>query len=678
MGKSKNQKDFAIKQQLEQLREKIRYHNYRYYVLDDPEISDAEYDTLMQELLALEKEHPPLISPDSPTQRVGAPPLDKFETVRHTIPMLSLANAFQEEEVREFDGRIKRVLGSENPIEYIVEPKIDGLAVELVYEQGILTIGSTRGDGENGENITQNLKTLFSVPLRLLSPSTDPLPTRLEVRGEVYIETRDFQKLNKQREDDGEPPFANPRNVAAGSLRQLDSSLTAKRPLKAFFYGVGIVEGKTFKTHWEMLEQLKTWGLRVNPENRVCKDLEAVFSSYKQFQEKRETLAYEIDGMVIKVNDLNLREELGEISRSPRWALAYKFPPREATTQILDIFVQVGRTGVLTPVAKLKPVPISGVLVSRASLHNQDEIERKGILIGDTVVVQRAGDVIPDVVRVVESARTGNERKFVFPTTCPICGSDVLKIEGEAAIRCMGISCPAQLKERILHFASKGAMDIDGLGDKLAEQLVAKQLVSDVADLYFLIHEKLMSLDRMGKKSAQNILEALERSKRPTLSKFIFALGIRHVGEHLARILADHFKSLESLARASEEELESIYEVGPQVAHSTYVFFQQAETLQILRKLQQAGIQIIEPSKALSLKELEGKTFVLTGTLRQFKREDAKRLIEERGGRVTSSVSEKTNFLVVGENPGSKLDAAKRLYIGLLDEAAFKKMLKIE
>lgn len=665
----------AIEQQLEQLRSKIRYHNYRYYVLDDPEISDAEYDALMQELLELEKKYPLLVTPDSPTQRVGAPPLDKFETVRHTLPMLSLANAFEEEEVWEFDSRIKRFLGRGDTIDYVVEPKIDGLAIELVYEHGILTVGSTRGDGETGENVTQNLKTISAIPLRLLKG--DEFPARLEVRGEVYINTQDFQQLNKQRERSGEPLFANPRNAAAGSLRQLDPNITARRPLKVFFYGVGIVEGKTFTTHMEMLEQFKRWGLRVNPEIRLCKNFREVFDFYRQLQERRDTLGYEIDGIVIKVNDLRLREELGEISRSPRWALAYKFPPREATTQILDIVVQVGRTGALTPVAKLKPVQIGGVTVSRATLHNQDEIERKGILIGDTVVIQRAGDVIPKVVKVIESVRTGKEQQFVFPDKCPVCGADVLRSEGEAIARCTGISCPAQLKERVLHFASKGAMDVEGMGEKLVDQLVDKGLVSDMADLYFLTKENLINLDRMGEKSAQNILEALERSKQPTLARFIFALGIQHVGEHLARILADHFQDLENLAQASEDELQGIYEIGPEVAHSIYVFFQQEETRKLLEKLRQAGIQITRPEKAKKIKSLAGKSFVLTGTLEKFTREEAKKLIEDRGGRVVSSISEKTDFLIVGDKPGSKLDKAKQLGIRLLNEEEFENMLKV-
>jgi len=666
----------ALAQQIQQLRDKIQYHNYRYYVLDDPEISDAEYDGLMQELLKLETKYPHLIASDSPTQRVGAPPLGKFETVRHRIPMLSLANAFHEGEVREFDGRVKRLLRREDPVEYVVEPKIDGLAVELVYENGIFTLGSTRGDGETGENVTQNLKTIPSVPLRLLSSPGEPPPARLEVRGEVYMDMKDFQKLNKEREKSGEPLFANPRNAAAGSLRQLDANITARRPLKIFFYGAGVIEGKTFETHWEMLGQFKRWGLRINSEIRLCRNLGEVLAYYHELQQRRDTVGYEIDGIVIKVNDLALREELGEVSRSPRWALAHKFPPREATTQILDVIVQVGRTGALTPVAKLKPVQIGGVRVRRATLHNPDEIERKGILIGDTVVIQRAGDVIPEVVKVIESLRTGNERKFVFPDKCPVCGADVLRSEGEAVARCTGISCPAQLKERIRHFAAKGAMDIEGVGAKLVNQLVDKGLISDVADLYSLTKEKLLSLDRLGEKSAQNLLEALEISKRPSLARFIYALGIRHVGEHLARILASYFKNLENLARASEEELQEIREVGPQVAHSIYVFFQQEETRQILEKLRQAGVQILGTAETQKLKDLEGKTFVLTGALKKFTREEAKKFIEDRGGQVASSVSKKTDFLVVGENPGSKLDNAKRLGIKLLNEEEFKKMLK--
>src|SRR4030043_765162 len=521
----------AIKKRVEKLREEIEYHNHRYYVLDQPEVSDAQYDRMMRELEKLEEEHPELRSPNSPTQRVGAPPLEAFEIVRHTLPMLSLANAFDENEARDFDKRVKKFLGSSEEIIYVAEPKLDGLAVELVYKGGHLMVGSTRGDGVNGENITQNLRTIKTIPVQLLRKEI-PAPERLEVRGEVIIQLKKFKELNRKREEMGEPLFANPRNAAAGSVRQLDSKITAERPLEIYCYGIGGVRGRTFKSHWEILQTLSKWGLRINPNLDRCKNIDEVIAYYHNMNEKREKLPYEIDGIVIKVNQLDLQTRLGEISRSPRWALAFKFQPKQETTRILDIIVQVGRTGALTPVAVMEPGRGGGGEGSRATLHNQEEVDRRGVRIGDTVVIQRAGDVIPEVVQVIESKRTGKEKKFRMPSKCPVCGAEVMK--EEAIHRCIGLDCPAQLKGRVNHFASKRAMDIEGLGVKLIDQLVDKGLVKDVADIYYLDKEQLIELERMAEKSVQNIIDAIEASKTKPLSKFLYALGIRHVGETTA------------------------------------------------------------------------------------------------------------------------------------------------
>ncbi|MFQ5823161.1 MAG: NAD-dependent DNA ligase LigA, partial [bacterium] len=526
---------------IEELREQLNYHNYRYYVLDDPEISDAEYDRLLRELQDLEKEFPELVTVDSPTQRVGAPPLEAFQTVSHTIPMLSLDNAFGDGEVREFDARLKRLLGTTEDIEYVVEPKIDGVAVELVYENRIFTVGSTRGDGYVGEDITQNLKTIKSIPMRLISREV-PVPEIIEVRGEVYYSTSGFVKLNKERAAKGEPTFANPRNAAAGTLRQLDSNITAQRPLDIFVHSMGEVSGQNFSTHFEALTTFKKWGFRINPLITLCRGIESVIEQCSKIVEIREALDYEIDGAVIKVNSMELQARAGIRTRSPRWAVALKFEAKQETTQILNIVAQVGRTGALTPVAIMKPVKIAGVEISRATLHNQDEIDRKDVRIGDWVVVQRAGDVIPEVVKVNTSKRTGQEKKYQLPDKCPVCGSHVVRLAGEAAHRCQNLSCPAQLKEGIRHFASKGAMDIEGLGEKLVDQLVDNGLVNNVADLYTLTKEHLADLERMAEKSAQNIIDALESSKDVDLARFLYALGIRFVGEHVARVLAQEFK----------------------------------------------------------------------------------------------------------------------------------------
>ena len=664
----------SIHEKIKSLRDQLHYHSYRYYVLDDPEVSDAEYDRMFRELKALEAEHPELITPDSPTQRVGAKPADSFESYRHSLPMLSLDNALNEEEFLAFDERTKRLLETTANIEYVCEPKLDGLAVELVYINGILMTGATRGDGFVGENVTQNIKTVKSIPLKLLSDK-NVIPERLEVRGEMILGIEEFENLNRVREENGEPVFANPRNAAAGSLRQLDPKVTASRPLDMFCYGVGQVTGLTFTTHWQVLQTCKALGLKVNPNIRKCIGIDQVLKYYRDITEMRDSLPYEIDGVVIKVNDLALQEKLGVRSRSPRWAIAYKFPARQETTQILDIIAQVGRTGVLTPVAVMKPVNIGGVEVSRATLHNQDEIDRKDVRIGDWVVVQRAGDVIPEVVQVIKSKRSGNEKKYKLPEKCPVCGSETVRPEGEAARRCVNASCPAQLKERILHFASKLAMDIDGLGSKLVDQLVEKGLVKNVADLYFLDKEQLAGLERMAEKSADNLLEAIDASRHRSLDRLLFALGIRFVGEHVARVIVKAFGSLERIENASEDELTAVYEVGPQVAKSIVEFFSKQENREIIERLRAGGVEIREEAVEETEKMLDGKIFVFTGALQTCTRHEAQYLVEKLGGRASSSVSKKTDFVVIGENPGSKAEKARNLGVRVLTEDEFRQMV---
>jgi len=661
----------ALRKRVENLREEIEYHNYRYYVLDQPEISDAQYDRLMRELEKIEQENPELRTPNSPTQRVGASPLEAFEIVRHSIPMLSLANAFEESEVREFDKRVKKFLGSSEEFEYVAEPKLDGLAVELVYERGQFVVGSTRGDGINGENITQNLRTIRTIPLQLIQKEI-PVPERLEVRGEVIIQLSRFRALNRKREEDGEPPFANPRNAAAGSVRQLDPKITAGRPLEIFCYGIGEMRGWTFKSQWEILQTFPKWGLRVNPNVQKCRNIDGVLNYHREMNEKRESLPYEIDGIVIKVDRLDLQARLGEIARSPRWALAFKFQPKQEITKIIDIRPQVGRTGALTPVAVMQPVNVGGVEVSRATLHNQDEIDKKDVRIGDTVVVQRAGDVIPEVVQVITSKRTGAEKKFKMPSKCPVCGSEVVK--EEAIHRCIGLDCPAQLKGRIKHFASKRAMDIDGLGVKLIDQLVDKGLVKDVADIYYIKKEELVALERMADKSAQNIIDAIEKSKEKPLSKFLYALGIRHVGETTAEDLARNFPRLDDYFHLSEEELMKIEGIGPEVGASVAQFFRDKKNKASIEQLKKAGVKVIEP-RGKEKGKLADKVFVFTGALKVFGRDEARDLVESLGGTTASSVSKRVNFVVVGEDPGSKYDKAKDLGIKILTEEEFKRMI---
>ncbi len=657
------------------LREQLNQHSYRYYVLDDPEITDAEYDRLFRKLQALEEKFPELITPDSPTQRVGAAPLEEFETVTHTIPMVSLDNAFDDGEVRDFDQRLRKLLELDE-IEYTVEPKLDGTAVELVYENGIFTIGSTRGDGYTGENITLNLKTIKSIPLRLREDKIK-IPERLEVRGEVFYPVAAFKKLNEQRVKAGEPAFINPRNSASGSLRQLDPKLTAERPLDMFVYGLGQVVGYEFKSQWEALQTFKQWGFKVNPLPKLCRGVVEVLEHYRHIGQLRPSLPYEIDGSVIKVNSFEQQRAAGMRTRSPRWAVAYKYEAQQESTRILEIQAQVGRTGTITPVAIMQPIKVGGVTVSRATLHNEDEIERLGVKIGDWVIIQRAGDVIPEVVKVIESKRTGKEKKFRFPKKCPVCGEPVVRLEGEVAHRCQNIDCPAQLKEGIRHFASKLAMNIDGLGEKLIDQMVDKELVKSYADLYFLKKEKLAELERMAEKSAQNIIDAIAKSREVTLDRFIYALGIRHVGEHMSRVLAKEFGSLENLQKAEAERLQQIHEVGPQVAESVSSFFKEKKNLATIEKLLKGGVKIREAVKPKAAdQKFAGQIFVFTGALEKFARDDAERMVEERGGRASGSVSKKTNYVVAGPGAGAKLDKARELGVAVLTEDEFLKMME--
>ena len=655
---------------VEELRREIEYHNYRYYVLDAPVISDAEFDRLMAELSAIEKAYPELVVPNSPTQRVGGAPREGFATVRHLTPMLSLANAFGAEELRDFDRRVRSVLPGEATA-YVVEPKIDGLAVSLTYQNGEFVRGATRGDGEAGEDITPNLRTIRTVPLRLLKDA----PPILEVRGEVYMSKEAFIELNERREEAGEVPFANPRNAAAGSLRQLDPGITAHRKLDLFVYGVGYAEGINLKSHHETLAWLAVQGFKVNA-NRLFSCIEDVIEFCLSWQKKRFDLPYAIDGMVIKLNSLEQQDRLGATMKSPRWAIAYKFPPEEAVTTLKDILVSVGRTGVLTPTAVFKPVRLAGTTVVRATLHNEDLIREKDIRIGDHIVVHKAGDVIPEVVRSLPEKRTGQERVFRMPLDCPVCGAKTVREEGEVAVRCPNISCPARLKESLLHFASRNAMDIRGLGRALVEQLVEKGLVKTVADIYTLKREVLAGLERMGPKSAANLLSEIEASKKKDLSRLIFALGIRHIGERAGKVLAGRFGSLERLMAATEEQLTAVQEIGPKMAASIRSFFTEPRNRAVIKELAEAGVNIRSYDTGAAAGPLAGKVFVLTGTLAGFTRDEAAERIESLGGRVASSVSRRTDYVVVGENPGSKFDKARELGVTILDEEGFNRLLE--
>ena len=767
---------------IEDLRTLILYHNRRYYQLDDPEISDAEYDGLMRELQTLEAQYPDLAAPDSPTMRVGAPPLDKFEPFQHRTPMLSIKDAFTEKEIRDFNERIRRLLGHSDTISYVTEPKIDGIAVNLLYEKGLFVAGSTRGDGNVGENVTANLRTIDSVPLRVKASINFPVPELMEIRGEVYMSKASFHRLNRQQEKTGSPPFANPRNAASGSLRQLNPNVTRSRRLSLFCYAVGLVQGVSFNTHWQVLTALKEWGFTVNPEVQQAADIEACIKYYNHIQSIREELLYDIDGIVIKVYSLELQNRLqnrpSADSRHPIWAIAGKFPPRQEQTVIEDIIAQVGRTGVLTPVAVMRPVPVGGAIVSRATLHNEDEMTRKDVLIGDTVVVQRAGDVIPEVVEVVKSRRDGTQKPFVWPKTCEKCGSRVVRLEGEKVYRCLGgLSCPAQLKGTILHFASRRALDIDGVGEKLVDQLVDSGLVKNIADLYSLQTSDLITLEKIADLSASNLISAINKSKHTTLERFIYALGIPMVGERIAKDLASFFGSLDKLMAAHPKTINYIPGIGPERAKATQLFFSEDHNIDIIQQLITAGvtwntiagkhkttflefilyltkkekyksgnlfwkgipevgeetikkvihsfsnweslintdennfsqIEGINDKKAKAISHffqedetllvfnqlidcgvywhesqddtpanvsvIMGKTFVLTGTLPHMTRDEAKNRIEALGGKVTSSVSSKTDHVVAGVNPGSKLPDALNLGINVIDEETFLKLL---
>ena len=657
-----------------ELRRLLEYHNRRYYVLDAPEVSDAEYDALFRELLELERNYPELAVPDSPTRRVGGTPLDRFTAVTHRLPMLSLENAVNDAEIREFDLRLKKAAGMapDTEVSYVCEPKMDGLAVELVYVGGALQVASTRGDGVTGEDVTANIRTIRSLPLNLSGHGIPPL---LEVRGEVFLSLEAFHRINTEKEEAGEPPFANPRNAAAGSLRQLDPRITARRPLSIFCYAPGVCEGGGFATQQLFLKAIAGWGLPVNPLTRQVEGVEAAVAYYGEMQRQRETLPYEIDGTVIKVDSYALQRDLGEKSRSPRWAVACKFPPRQAVTVIDDILLSVGRTGVITPVAVLRPVDISGVTVSRATLHNWDEMALKDIRIGDTVVVERAGDVIPAVVRAVTEKRDGSERLLPIPAVCPECGSDVVQIPDEVAVRCMGLGCPPQIRESIVHFASRDAMDIEGLGEKFVEQLHSLGLVRSVADIYGLTRDDFMRFERMGDKLAANLLGAIESSKRRDLGRFVFALGIRHVGERTARSLAQAFGSLENLQRATFDELISIRDIGATVARSITTFFANQGNRDVIRRMLDAGVAPTVEEKRVGGR-FTGKTFVFTGALTRFTRDQAQRLVEAEGGTAVGSVSRKTGYLVAGEDAGSKLARARELGVTVLSEDEFLALLE--
>ena len=656
-----------------ELRKIIEYHNKRYYQQDAPEISDAEYDRLMRELQDLENRYPEEYSATSPTQRVGAAPLARFASFNHPSPMFSLANAFSNEEIIDFDNRVKRLAGVDN-ISYVAEPKLDGLAVNLIYENGIFKQGATRGDGTTGEDVTQNLKTISSLPLKMKHTLINQIPSFIEIRGEVYIEKEPFEKLNLRRIEEGEEPFANPRNAAAGSLRQLDSKITARRPLNIFFYGIGNASGINFSTHWEVLQTLSGWGLPVNKLIEQSRDINACIQYFEHIGAMRKNLPYEIDGIVLKVNNLSIQKTLGSVSRNPRWSLACKFPAAQETTIIKDIIVGVGRMGTLTPVAIMEPVNVGGAMVSRATMHNEDEVLKKDVRVGDTVVIQRAGDVIPEVVTVILEKRPLGTKRFEMPKHCPDCNSEIVRMEGEVAHRCVNISCPAQLKEHIRHFASRGAMDIEGLGEKVSAQLFDAKLIADPADLYFLNKEQLVALDRQAEKSAQNLIDAIGKSKNPPLDKFIYALGIRHVGERTAKLLAARFGSMENLISAKQEDLTAINEIGPEMAASIVEFFHERKNFAVMNKFSKAGVK--PQKKEIDNKApLQGKSFVFTGSMESMGRNEAKTLVENLGGTIHSSVTKKTTYVVAGSEPGSKLDKAKSSGVKIISEEGFLKLI---
>lgn len=672
---------------IEKLREEIRKHDYKYYIENAPTISDEAYDKLMYELIELEKANPQLVTPDSPTQRVGGTPacgagrqLEGFKTVKHKAPMLSMDNTYSADELREFDARVKRFLKTDK-VDYIVELKIDGVSVSLTYEDGILKRGATRGDGENGDDVTANLKTIRAIPLRLRSPRRGlqsegaKLPKLIEVRGEVYLDKENFLKINKEKEALGEALFANPRNAAAGSLKLLDPRLVAQRHLSIFQWGMGHVEGALFKTQYEILEFYKKLGLRINPHVKRCADIDGVIKYCDEFEPKRHKLEYAIDGMVVKVNSLAQQKTLGTTAKSPRWMIAYKYPAEKVATKVKDIEVDVGRTGALTPVAIFEPVFVSGTTVSRASLHNFDEVERKDVRIGDTVLIEKAGEIIPQVVEVLKEKRKGTERKLALPSKCPACGARVEKTEGEVALRCGNVFCPAQVKEGIRHFASRAAMDIENLGVAIIDQLVEKGLVKDYADIYYLKYDDIVFLERMADKSARNLLDGIEKSKSQPLYKFIYGLGIRHIGVSSAEVLAQSFNSIDAIKKASLNELTSITGIGNVAGQSVYEFFRSKEAQHVLDKLKQADVKMEETKRPASKGKFSGMTFVVTGTLKGYSRQEAHDVIRSKGGVVSESVSKGTTYLVVGESPGSKFEKAKKLGVRIIDEEEFRRLI---
>jgi len=661
---------------IERLREEIRHHEYRYYVLDDPEITDAQFDQLMNQLKRNEAEHPELITPDSPTQRVGGKPREGFVKVPHTVPMLSLDNAYKEEDLRNWERRVHELSGRKD-VEFVCELKLDGMSLALRYESGKLLRGITRGDGSVGEDVTTNVRTVRTVPLGIAPQKLKKsgLPGGFEVRGEMLMPIASFKKMNEEREKHGLSVFANPRNATAGTVRQLEPSITAQRRLDYFAYILMANGASIFDNQWETLNALDSAGFKVNPRRALAKNFDEVWQFISEWEQKRESLPYEIDGVVIKANDIGLQRQLGFTGKAPRWAIAYKYAARAGLTKIEDILVQVGRTGKLTPVAALKPVPIGGTTVSRATLHNMDEIERLGVKIGDWVEVERGGDVIPKVTRVVDDKdHPRGTREFVMPHNCPVCGGNVVRTEGEADHRCVNQKCPAKLRETILHFASRGVMNIDGMGDALVTQLTDQGLVKDVADIYKITKQKLLSLERMGDKSAENILREIGNSKKLPLERVIFGLGIRFVGERTAQFLAEHFGDMDALMDASEEELQQVEEVGPRIAKSIIEFFSEPKNRELVEELRAAGLNMRGKKKERGTK-LVGKTFVLTGTLVHYSRDQAKKLIEDAGGKVTGSVSKKTDYVVAGTEAGSKLDKAKELGVRVINEDEMKGLI---
>ena len=649
------------------LRQEIEYHEKKYYVDNNPQISDFEFDQLVKDLQDLERRFPDLITPESPTQRVGEKPVEGFPTVTHRLPMLSLDNCYTVEELRDFEGRIRKLLPEET-IGYVAELKIDGLSISILYRGGKYVQALTRGDGLRGDDVSANVKTIRSLPL-VISDRKE-----VEVRGEVYLPFESFRRINREQENQGKPPFANPRNAASGSIRLLDSKEVGRRRLDAFLYYI-YIDGREWPTQWEGLHKLRQEGFKANPHSRHCRTLQEVIDYWEEWREKRDDLDYDMDGIVVKVNSAEQRAALGTTAKSPRWAISFKFPARQATTKILDIRVQVGRTGALTPVADLEPVRVSGTTITRSTLHNEDEVKRKDIRVGDWVLIERSGDVIPKVVAVMKERRTGKEKKYSFPTHCPVCGSAAFRPEGEVISRCTNPSCPAKLRESLLHFASRRAMNIEGLGDSLVNHLLEKKLVGAIPDIYSLRYDDLVSLERMGPKSSQNLLDEIEKSKNRDLASLIFAMGIRHVGERLAQSLAGHFRTLYALAGVSAEKLTEVEDVGPKVAESIVFFFEQPENTALIRKLKEAGLNFEWRADRRGNQPLAGKTFVLTGTLASLERDEAKEMIESLGGKVTASVSSKTDYLVIGESPGSKLDKARKLNIATLNEQEFMKLI---